>query len=486
MKAQKKLNVVLVILTVVLLALVSFGGIYYNNKGAMTNYIPNYLLGTDLKGYRQVIIKIAESEDENKNESSEESQASTENESNSSEEQQNTQQEQTESEENKNTEQKYYREDFIKSADIIKKRLNSLKVNDYSVSCDEHSGNLVVNLPENDQTDIILSDLAQTGKFSVKDSSTQEELLNNEDVRNVVIGTQTTQTGKQTYMSIYFTTNGTEKLKNVSLNHRNLGEENQTAETNTVNEVNETNTVEESTEESSADSENKEETKKNQVTFNIDESTLMTTEFSEIIDNGVLTLTLGAKGTEQSKDELYSAYNLAAIIENSSLPVKYEVTGNTYVASVIGNDEIKAIIYIEIAVAAVIVLVLIAKFRLKGILSGIMATGFLAILLIVLRYANVTISLEGLFAIGIGFVINSVFYFLMCKYMNEEYEKEAEKVKQFKKMLVQYTCILIPELVMAVIFCFTQWAPLLSFGMIIFWSVAISWIYNALVSKLVS
>ena len=60
MKMQKKLNIILVILLVVLVSLISFGGIYYKNKNVMNNRIPSYILGADLTGYRRVIVSPSE------------------------------------------------------------------------------------------------------------------------------------------------------------------------------------------------------------------------------------------------------------------------------------------------------------------------------------------------------------------------------------------------------------------------------------------
>ena len=39
MKAQKKLNVVLIILIIILISIISFVGIFYQNQNKMSNYI---------------------------------------------------------------------------------------------------------------------------------------------------------------------------------------------------------------------------------------------------------------------------------------------------------------------------------------------------------------------------------------------------------------------------------------------------------------
>ena len=170
MKTQKKLNLVLIVLIILLLSIVSFGGIYIKDKSNMKNILPSYKLGNDLKGYRQVNFVVEESNDESQDT------------------------------------KKYEAGDYRKAAEIFKKRLNSLKVDNYTVSCDEYSGKIVITLPEDDKTDTILSDLAETGKFSIVDSTTNEELLNNKDVKSVKVGVQQGVSSAQMYMSINFNT----------------------------------------------------------------------------------------------------------------------------------------------------------------------------------------------------------------------------------------------------------------------------------------
>ena len=60
MKTNKKLKLILTILIIILLSMISFGGIYVQNKNKMDNILPNYLLGRDLKGYRRVELKVSD------------------------------------------------------------------------------------------------------------------------------------------------------------------------------------------------------------------------------------------------------------------------------------------------------------------------------------------------------------------------------------------------------------------------------------------
>lgn len=492
MKMQKKLNMVLVILLVILVSLVSFGGIYFKNKQDIVNVLPQYVLGTELEGYRKVILKVKE---DTNTESDEVNSEDTTVENQDVDKEENEQSDET---------TKYTAEDYLKAAEVYRDRFKSLKIDNYSVTCDEDIGEIVITLPENNQTDIILSDITQIGEFTIKDSKTGEVLLNNHDVRSVDISTRESAVGEVTYMSINFNTQGAKKFMSVTQEYQNVINNNETTNENKTeeddekdndekieNNTNEDNAEKESeetennTNEDNAEKESEENNNSKQVDIMIDSSKILTTDFSEIIDNGVLSLSLGSSTSkdETSKDELYSAYNLAAIIENDALPVDYQVERNAYVSALVEKHKLKSIICFEIAVALILALGLIAKYRRDGIIVSILSIGFIAILLIVLRYANVMISLEGMLAIEICYILNCAYGVLFCEYKKEKDLTSSEKKNVFKSLVKKYTVIAIPQLIIAILCCLTQWAQLTSFGMVIFWGVLINLVYNILVNK---
>ena len=477
MKTQKVLNKVLVVLIVVLLSVVSFGGIYYKDKGQIVSRIPEYVLDADLQGYRQVTLNVDDSSDENTH-THEDGTVHTDDE-----------EEVIEGDNSEEEKKEYTAEDYKKTAKTMKKRLKSLGVENYQLLLDENTGKILLRLPENTQTDIVLSDITEIGKFSIKDSETGEELLNNSDVRNVKISLGNTgySNTNTIVMTINFNTKGAKKFKQVTADYQNVANEaltnNVTNETNTntlTNDTNETseNTSNQTNETTGTTTENK----KKEVKISIDSSDMLTTNFDEIIDNGSLSLTIGVV-QEEFETQMFSALNLASIIENEPIDVAYSIVGNTYVDATIEDNTLKAIIYIEIAIALVILLVMIIKYRLSGILRAIMSVGFIAILLLVIRYTDVALSLEGLLAIELGFIINTIFNFMILKAEKEGKLEGKEKNNNFKNILKSYTLSLVPILIVALVYCFTQWAGMLSTGMVLFWSILISWIYNTLLNK---
>lgn len=447
MKAQKKLNIVLIVLVILLISIISFIGIFYQNKNKMTNYIPDYTLGTDLSGYRKVVLTVDDSSEENTDEL------------------------------------KNY-DNYVKSANIIDKRLHSMNVSDYTVRCDESTGQIEITLPENMQTDYILADITQKGKFEIKDENTDEVLMNNDDIKNVKIQSvqSTYSQAKTVYMDIHFDGQGRKKFKDITKNYQNVIENEtetsnevtneNTATNETTNEVNETNETENNT------TQEEEDTAK-EVSLNIDGTSMMTTTFSEVIDNGVLSLSLGsASSKDELKTLMYQAESLAAILENGEIPLQYEVTGNLYVSASVEQNQINIFIYIGIAIAIIMFIVAIVKYKGKGLAISLCSIGFIALYLLVLRYANVIMTLEGILAIGLAFIINYIFCIMFLNGLKKNVEKS------FTKTLQKFSAAMIPMLIFSVVCCFANWMPIFSLGMVLFWGLVISVIYNFIITQL--
>lgn len=440
MKAQKKLNLILITLIIVLISIISFVGIFYQNKNEMKDRIPDYTLGTDLDGYRRVILAV-KAEDES----------------------------------NKADVLKY--ENYIKSAGIIKKRLESMKVNDYTVRVDEATGQIEITLPENAQTDYILSDIIQKGVFEIKDNSNSEILMNNKEIKSVDVQKNEAYTGATSiYMNINFNSEGSKKFKDITKKYQNVITNTTTNETSneTANTNEAANTVSnEATNEVAG--ETKEPVK---VELLIDGSSMMKTTFSEIIDNGVLALTLGNSSSESEIETLvYQAESLAAVLENEPLPIQYEITGNIYISSPIEKNHIKILIGVEIAIAAIICIITIIKYKAKGLAVSLCSCGYIALYLLILRFANVVISLDGIFAVLLSFILNHVFNIILLNYLKKNVDKSYEEA------IKKYAIVILPVLILSVVFAFSGWMSIASFGMVIFWGLVVSIIYSAILTR---
>ena len=464
MKAQKKLSIVLILLIIILISIVSFVGIFYQNKNQMDNIIPNYSLGTDLSGYRKVILTVNEDDESN-------------------------------------TEDILNYDNYVKSANVIKSRLKSMKIQDYTVRCDEATGQIEITIPENTQTEYILSDITQKGNFEIRNTANDEVLMNNDDIRSVTVDVVPSSYNTDVsaiYMDINFNSTGSRKFRNITRDYQNVVSNNTTNEVvdnsivgetstgdNTVNE-NETNTnsTNETTSESDSNETDEETTNDSsednttEVGLYIDGTSMMTTSFTEIIDNGVMSLSLGSSSSaEQTQILTYQAQSLASILENDAMPIQYSVTGNIYVSSPIEQNTINVLIGIGVCIALIMLIVVIVRYKTKGVVVSVCMIGFIATYLLILRYTNVIITLEGIFSIALVFIINYILNIMISNRLQNNIEKT------FTKAMTKFGLSMIPMLILSVVCCFSSWMSLFSFGMILFWGLVTSVIYNLVITR---
>ena len=465
MKAQKKLSILLIILLIILISIISFVGIFYQDKNQMVNIIPDYTLGTDLSGYRKIVLTVDESDEGN-------------------------------------TEDILKYDNYVKSANVIKARLKSMKIEDYTVRCDEATGQIEITIPENDQTEYILADITQKGVFEIRNTANNEVLMDNNDIRNVEVNVDRSSydiSSSAIYMDINFNNNGSRKFRDITRDYQNIIT-NETTTENTVNEtasnevnettgenVNET-TADDSTNEANTNTLNEtsneiaeettEEDNTTEIGLYIDGTSMMTTSFSQIIDNGVMSLSLGSSSSaDQTKILTYQAESLSAILENDAMPIQYSVTGNIYISSPIEQNTINILIGISICIEIIMLIALIIKYRVKGVIASFCSVGFIALYLLILRYTNVVITLEGMFAIALVFVINYIFNIMILNRLQNNMEKT------FTKAITKFSLSMVPMLILAVVCCFSSWMSLFSFGMIVFWGLVVSVIYNLLITR---
>lgn len=434
---NKTLKISLIILIIILVSIISFMGVYVLDKGRMVNKVNNYQLGMDLGGSRRIELAVNTSKQTIKYDKDGKEIAS--NDSTTTVERQ---EEKPVNEENMLTSNNYK---SVKN--ILEKRLKTMQVNDYEIRLNETNGNITINIPENENTDIIVSQISYQGKFDIIDNDTKEVLMTNEDLKTVKAGYGQAQTGATTiFVNIEFNKQGAEKLKNITNTYREIKQQNQET--------------------------GEEETVKKQIALNIDGSAILTTYFDEEISNGVLQLSVGTSSanatTQELQESLTRANNLAALLNNGKMPVVYQINQNQYIASEITNQNIAIFTSLCIIVTTVLMIYVIIKYKEKGILAGISLIGYIAILTLVLRYTNVVITVNGIIALVLSTILN---YILILKLLNSE------------KEILKFVLTLVPVFIIAVVFTFNNWLPIFSFGMIMFWGVAISLIYNLSITR---
>ena len=120
------------------------------------------------------------------------------------------------------------------------------------------------------------------------------------------------------------------------------------------------------------------------------------------------------------------------------------------------------------------IIILIIKYKAKGFLSGISFLGLIAVYLLAIRYTNVVLSIQGILGIIITIILNYLFNNkMLSKIKNNDNVNLAIK-ETYKEFFVK----IIPICIAIIVFCFINWTPISSFGMVMFYGIALIAIYN--------
>lgn len=441
---MKTIKIITIILLIVLISMIGFFGIYKQNKNQMSNIVKDYTYAMDINGERTLKLTLnSENGDDVKT-----------------------------------------AENYETAKIIIEKRLKKLDVQEYKIGVNEETGEITVQIPENTQTDEIVSNLTTVGKFEIIDSQTNDVLLDNSSIKSSKVLYNTTSSGTSVYLEIAFDKNGKNKLEEISKTY--VKSENNTTENTTSEDTNSIEENENNTEETNTTSENSTSTEK-KITMKIDDDEIMSTSFDETITTGKIQLSVGQASTDSSTVQGYvkQAQNVATVLDSGKLPVKYDVEKNQYVLSNISKQDL---IYVAIAMAVVAIMgiiVLIAKYKTNGLLAGISYIGLSALYLIAIRYTNVTISIDSIFAIGIILILNYIFTNMLLSNIRKMNDSKVENAvgKSVSETYKKFFMRIIPICVVVITFCFANWIPMNSFGMTAFWGIVIIAIYNAIITN---
>ena len=438
----------------------------------MENQVKDYDLSKDLKGYRELVFKVSDATEVL--DSNGKVVGNTDEYTDSSIETNSYQK----SENKINASEDLTKENYEKAKSIIEKRLKSLNVEDYNLSLDEENGNIYLQIPENSDTDHTVSNILQVAKFEIKDQDdTSNVLVTNDDLKKISAVYNTTSSGTTVYLQIEFNKNGKNILKQISTGDY-ATDENLTNTTNTTG-----NTSENENTNSNENTSSEEETKtQKKIILSIDNNDMITTSFDDPIEDGIIDLSMNKATTDQDSisDTLQSASTIAAVVNSGKMPLTYKVAENNYVNTDITSNMLKKAMYVVIAIVIVALVVLIIKYKSVGLLASISYIGFVGLELLLIRYTNVTISLESIVAGIILLAVNYLITYRLIKVHETDSElKKKVYSNEFKSIIIKS----IPIFIIAIIFVFMKWTKIATFGMFMFWGLLLSIIYNYIVTK---
>ena len=442
---MKKVKITTIILAIILIVLVAFGGVYIKTQNRMEDKVKEYSLGRELKGERLIELKISDGSTEGKTAPSEE-------------------------------------EKTVENYETVKKtienRLKSLKAQDYTISLNKENGVIRVELPEDNQTDDFAYYLIASGKVEIKEKDTSTELLNEKMVKKAQYTYTSNADGEyQVYLEIALTEEGQAKIEEIKNNYAILKDD--------VDAVEAKNKSDNSSDESNTETNNTEEQKtetSTEETKKVAKLSIAGTDYDvDKIEKNKIRVKMGSQtsNTTTVNNSMAKAAELTMLINSGKYPIDYEVQNNRFVHSDITNEQL---LYFAGAVAVillVIFVVLTIKYKSKGFLASISCIGFIALLSLVLRYTNVIITIE-----GIGAIILVILIDLKLSQMMLNKTKILDVVSEavtssYKELFLK----LVPIMIISIVFCFSGWTNLSSFGMIMFWGFVLIAVYNIIVTK---
>ncbi len=463
-----KLKIITIILAIVLICLVSFIGVYVQVQNRMENKVKDYSLGMNLKGVRAITLKVSEEtesivkdSDGNivKDATDEEIETNG----------------YTKEDKPVNDESILNEENYNKTKKILESRLKKLNVQMYNIRTNLEDGTIILEIPENDDTDYIVSNVSEVGKFTITDSEdTDNILMDNNDIKTAKVLYNSTTSGTVVYLDIEFNKEGTKKLEEISKQYATVEQTSQ--DTSTSEE-----TSEEATEESEEVTEESEEKTQKKITMTIDGSTLISTSFDEVIENGTIQMSMGnaTTDTEKLQENIQSATTITTLLETGKLPIEYTTDGNEYVQSNITNDMILKMAIIVAIIIAISLIILIIKYKTLGLLSAISFIGFIAVYLLIIRYTNVNLTIEGIIGILLILILNYILNMNILKKMKDD----DEPSKIIKNSFLEFLLKIIPVCIISIVFCFIKWTAINTFGMMMFWGIAMVFIYNLIITR---
>lgn len=444
MKTKNYLKIGIILLVIITIALIGYVGIYVPQHGRMQNIVPDYQWGRDIAGSRVLNFAIDDSTNEViKDKDGNVIESATEEEI--------AQNGYTKTEEKVNPDDSRTEENYQKAKEIMEERIKKSGFSDYMLRLNRENGEMTIELREDQNTDDVINLLYSAGKFEVTDSQTNEVLLNNEDVEKASVLYSNNETGSTiVYLNITLKKEAKAKLEEISKNYVSSTDE-------------EGNTVEK------------------KVTMAMDGQTLIESSFDEPITTGEISLSLGS-GTTNSQVQTYveQASMMATLLNTGNLPFTYTANSNKYIEQTDKTQEMIVAGAIFLGAVVIGILYWIIRYRKNGVMATISLLGLPALILLIVRLTNVEITIAGVVAIGLTIILN---YCVLTMILHQLQHIKKIRIAKEEKIIKRAASLLVPLLIVAIVCTFMPYATVSSFGMNLFWGMALTIGYHLLITK---
>ncbi len=467
MKKEGSLKSILAILVIVLVCLISLGGIYVKKNNVMKNVLPDYVLGKDLDG--SIIVKLDVNKSEDSSEDTKEDENSdSEGDSQENNETQNTDENASEDQsetktENGQAEQNIYTvENYNKTKQIIEKRLKIVGMENYELRLDEQTGSIVIEVPESSELSTIGS-VIKTGKTELKIDETNEVIGDKNSIKNfktsIDDSNKSSGYGSAVKIEIQFSKDAVKKFKELNDNYVAPVDENGT-------------------------------TTENKVSLLVDGTSIVSIEEKEFLESAVNgSVQLWGNFSTDNKvidSALLSIDKVKMLIDTEDLPITYNAN---YVSEGIKSNINKTGVISVFAVLLIVMCVyLLIKYKLQGLLGELSIVGLGSLILLTLRFTKIEISISTIVAF-VGMLILQFIYLTQILKTEKISEKVFnEKTGEYTRMLIPlliFTIVaaIIPILAKSIIIPFGNIQEIANFGMVGFWGLILFELVNNILTK---
>lgn len=452
----------IVVLLIVLVSLISFLGIHKRNLNTWKSILPDYQFSKELSEIRTFEFSVDTS---TKDKSSDENTAenttgnTTENATNTvaegtTENTDNTANTTDTNSTNTTAEQVpvndpavLTKENYLKTKKIVENRLKDFGIADAEVTVNENNGKLAVSVPYEGTTDYSAALASQKGKIEIIDSETKEVLMGRSMIKKASAYYQqannndsTTATTDDTVsynlgVKLTFTSEGQKKLNELSKTYIETTDENG-------------------------------ETSQKTITVQIDGEDKYITYFTPDGEYTELAIPLYRSVSADDMDTFNSDYKdcfvTQTILNNDEFPITYKLTSGSFIESDLGENFVKGLSIAGIVLLAIVIVLTIVKNKKDGFCASIIEIGYIAILLLIIRAASVSLTLSGILTIAIMAIVN---YFLLLTFMKTE--KAIDKLEKFGNFILT----IIPFIITIVVFALGKEVNTQSIGSVGIWGI---------------
>lgn len=452
----------IVVLLIVLVSLISFLGIHKRNLNTWKSILPDYQFSKELSEIRTFEFSVDTS---TKDKSSDENTAenttgnTTENATNTvaegtTENTDNTANTTDTNSTNTIAEQVpvndpavLTKENYLKTKKIVENRLKDFGIADAEVTVNENNGKLAVSVPYEGTTDYSAALASQKGKIEIIDSETKEVLMGRSMIKKASAYYQqannndsATATTDDTVsynlgVKLTFTSEGQKKLNELSKTYIETTDENG-------------------------------ETSQKTITVQIDGEDKYITYFTPDGEYTELAIPLYRSVSADDMDTFNSDYKdcfvTQTILNNDEFPITYKLTSGSFIESDLGENFVKGLSIAGIVLLAIVIVLTIVKNKKDGFCASIIEIGYIAILLLIIRAASVSLTLSGILTIAIMAIVN---YFLLLTFMKTE--KAIDKLEKFGNFILT----IIPFIITIVVFALGKEVNTQSIGSVGIWGI---------------